>query len=259
MPDAIAAKMCSVCGVDCSAMKRARDARGRYICGDCLERARAAKVAKDAKPVVVGPGAIAEVKGPARVSPDGRDLILDDLLSKSTANDMVPCTECGFPMQSTAILCTHCGFNKDAGRAMRTQVIKAPAEKKQRSSGKRTSFNLGPWGAFFLITGLVLGLAGIGALTQNPAVLLAAYAVYSISGLLVSVGLIVDGFRNSAMSGLIMLAGLFIPILAFYTLWYALTQADETLQKSYLAILLCTVVGLIGILMSMIPPPSFSL
>ena len=38
--DAVAAKICSVCGIDCSAMKRAKDANGRYICSECLERAR---------------------------------------------------------------------------------------------------------------------------------------------------------------------------------------------------------------------------
>src|SRR5688572_18235466 len=106
--DAVAAKVCSVCGIDCSAMKRAKDPQGRYICGDCLERAREAKVAKEGKPVVsktTGPGPL-KVAAPTLV--DGVDPILNDLVSQSKALESKACTECGYPMDKAAVICTHC-------------------------------------------------------------------------------------------------------------------------------------------------------
>ncbi len=138
MPDAIAAKMCSVCGVDCSSMKRAKDASGRYICGECLERAREAKVASQGKPEVVATGPIVPKAVVPALTKDGVDPILNDLVSKSKGLDTKPCTECGFPMPGSAILCTHCGFNTTTGKGTRIAVHKAPKEVKQ-SSGQASA------------------------------------------------------------------------------------------------------------------------
>ncbi len=83
--DAVAAKICSVCGIDCSAKKRAKDANGRYICADCLERAREAKVAKEGKPVVVATGPIVpkKVSAAPAMLPNGVDPIMDNLVSNA--------------------------------------------------------------------------------------------------------------------------------------------------------------------------------
>lgn len=257
--DAVAAKICSVCGVDCSTMKRAKDAQGRYICGECLERAREAKVAKQGKPVVV-PVEVAGrsvSKGPVAVGPDGRDMILDNLLKSSPAADAVACTECGFPMQPKALLCTHCGFNKEAGRSLRTVVVRAPKEKKESTSRRKASFHVGPWGAFGLIAGGSLGLLFGGMLLQSPGMILGAYVFWGICALWVRVALVFDGFRNSAVSGVIIILGMFFWLADLYTLVYVFTQAEETNQKAYLGVLFSFVVGLVAFLMALIPAPSF--
>jgi hypothetical protein len=138
MADVASAKMCSVCGIDCSAMKRAKDANGRYICGVCLERAREAKVAKVGKPVVVQvPGAKAAAVAPP-LSKDGVDPILDSLVSQSKALTAKACAECQYPMDQMAVVCTHCGFNTITGKGTRIAVHKAPKEVKE-SSGETSA------------------------------------------------------------------------------------------------------------------------
>lgn len=133
--DAVAAKICSVCGIDCSAKKRAKDANGRYICADCLERAREAKVAKEGKPVVVATGPIVpkKVSAAPAMLPNGVDPIMDNLVAGSKALHQVACTQCAYPMDREAKICTHCGFNTLSGKVMKTAVYKAPKEVKASS------------------------------------------------------------------------------------------------------------------------------
>jgi hypothetical protein len=142
-------------------MKRAKDAQGRYICGDCLERARAAKVAKEGKPVVALPPGRKPVEVMPPLTKDGVDPVLDDLVSKSKAMDTRPCTECGFPMESKAVLCTHCGFNTITGKGTRVAVHRAPKEAKQ-SSGPASAAVSATTAVVGGIVGGVIG-GGIGA------------------------------------------------------------------------------------------------
>lgn len=255
--DAVAAKICSVCGIDCSAMKRAKDANGRYICSECLERAREAKVAKDGKPVVVATGPIVPKKvssaAPAML-PNGVDPILDNLVAASKSQHQVACTQCSYPMDREAKICTHCGFNTLSGKVMKTAIYKAPKEVKEKSRQGR-SLHVSPNAIFFGITGSVLGLVGGGAAMEQPIMILVGIGIFLLSGLVTTVALIADGFRNSAISGLLMLGGLFFAPLAFYTLYYALTQAEEGVRKAYIANFICGVVLVIGMLMSAIPVP----
>lgn len=160
--DAVAQKICTVCGVDCSAMKRSRDAQGRYICGDCLEKARQAKVAKEGKPVVAAPG---PSSGPLKVAPpalvNGVDPILNDLVGKSKSLEQTPCAGCGYPMDKGAVVCTHCGFNTMTSSRTRIAVHKAPKEKAEPSLQGRKGSNPMVFYAISLVAGLMAG--GVGA------------------------------------------------------------------------------------------------
>lgn len=160
MSEVASAKLCSVCGVDCSTMKRAKDAQGRYICGECLERAREARVAKQGQPVVVATGPVVPKPVAPATTPDGVDLVMDSLIAQSRVNDTKPCTECGFPIDSKAILCTHCGFNTITGKGTRIAVHKAPKERKQPSgkTSKLVSATTATIGG--ILGGVVAGIIG---------------------------------------------------------------------------------------------------
>lgn len=254
--DAVAAKICSVCGIDCSAKKRAKDANGRYICADCLERAREAKVAKEGKPVVVATGPVVpkKVSAAPAMLPNGVDPIMDNLVAGSKALHQVACTQCAYPMDREAKICTHCGFNTLSGKVMKTAIYKAPKEVKEKSRQGR-SFHISPNGLFFAILVLVLGPAGLGAAIDEPMLILVGWGILALTGLVVTVALIADGFRNSPVSGGLMLAGLFVPILGIYTIYYALTQAEEGVRKAYIATILCWIAMFTAMLMSAIPRP----
>lgn len=207
--DAVAAKICSVCGIDCSAMKRAKDANGRYICSECLERAREAKVAKEGKPVVVATGPVVpkKVSAAPAMLPNGVDPILDNLVAGSKALHQVACTQCSYPMDREAKICTHCGFNTLSGKVTRTAVFKAPKEIKSKQPGDiRSQSLLIGFGSAILLGGLIFGgtemnqplLAAVGMM----AMLVAALAVYVVH--------LVFSFRQSVKDGVVSLVlGLF--------------------------------------------------
>jgi hypothetical protein len=119
-------KICIVCGADCSNKPRTKDAKGRYYCKECHERARERKHAQPAPTAAPHNGGEIELEGaPSALS------MLDQLAD--AAPPLVPdahCPSCGFAMPSAAgagaAVCTHCGFNVQAGRVIKPKVLKAP-------------------------------------------------------------------------------------------------------------------------------------
>lgn len=162
--DAVAAKICSVCGIDCSAMKRAKDANGRYICSECLERAREAKVAKEGKPVVVATGPVVpkKVSAPApAMLPNGVDPILDNLVAASKSQNQVACTQCAYPMDREAKICTHCGLNTLSGKVTRTAVHRAPKDTGDDGKLKKARANPALYYSASLVGGALAAAVGI--------------------------------------------------------------------------------------------------
>ncbi len=92
------AKICTVCGKDCSAIDRIKDVQGRYTCKPCHDKAGGGVGgAKAAEPSIES---IYE-------RPQGR-----------------PCPQCDKPMPPDAEICVACGYNLRAGKAVKTKLGK---------------------------------------------------------------------------------------------------------------------------------------
>lgn len=135
---------------------------------------------------------------------------------------------------------------------MRTQVVAAPKEKKEKSS-RRTSFYISPFALFLLITCSTVGLILGGLFGQMPILFIAGVGVSALASIYVAIGLLVDAFRNSAVSGILILCSYFVPFLGLYTLWYVLTQADERIKMGYLANVVSAITILVAFFMNAIP------
>ncbi len=126
------AKMCTICGTDVANKPRTKDAKGRYVCKECVERAQQAKAAKaqaEAAPVAVkaGPKSGAEVQA-------GDNSFLLDLAKPEIPKGKVMCPSCGKAMSEEAVICVSCGFNKTKNEKLHVQVLK-PKIERERSRG----------------------------------------------------------------------------------------------------------------------------
>ena len=106
------AKLCIKCGQDCSKRPRTKDARGRYICQECMTRAQAARAAAVAAP-------------PPPVDDEPIFALDDAALSAATAaagkiERPRSCGNCGMVMGGGAVICTRCGLNTSTGKVLGT-------------------------------------------------------------------------------------------------------------------------------------------
>ena len=105
--------VCSRCGKDCSQGRRAKDAKGRPVCGACVDKAKAA--------------------GGAKPAPDANADFMSKLIADSPRLTQPACPQCGDPFPAASIICTHCGYNRETGKNLRTRfgTIAAPKEKNE--------------------------------------------------------------------------------------------------------------------------------
>jgi len=120
---AAAAKLCRVCGEDCSTRQRVRDKQGRYVCKDCLDRAKAQHGGAAA-------GGSGEVGGE---TPSGSD---DWLFGDIPRTE--PCPSCQAPVRDDQQICLRCGYNKRSGKKVRSRVIEEKKKRSQSRSVRRT-------------------------------------------------------------------------------------------------------------------------
>jgi hypothetical protein len=149
------AKMCTICGTDVANKPRTKDAKGRYVCKECVERAQQAKAAKaqaEAAPVAVkaGPKSAAEVQA-------GDNSFLLDLAKPEIPKGKVMCPSCGKAMSEEAVICVSCGFNKTKNEKLHVQVLKPKIEKATKMQRQATIEDRQP-----MITGIVTLLITLG-------------------------------------------------------------------------------------------------
>ena len=118
MGEAAASKVCVRCKVDVSGKPRVKDAKGRYLCRPCFDKAASegAKAAP-AKPVAIGAGGAA----------DPGDDVLDnaaifDLAPTASVPQGGPCPGCGNFVRAGTQVCVNCGYNAATGEAIATAV-----------------------------------------------------------------------------------------------------------------------------------------
>lgn len=116
------AKLCSICGVDCSNKQRTKDAQGRYICGDCIAKA------KETKQVLANPPKPkpAPAKDLVHSGLEEDNSFLLDIGGQALATEQgVECPKCGTMRTSRDVLCLSCGYNFKTGKQVKVKVEKA--------------------------------------------------------------------------------------------------------------------------------------
>lgn len=137
MADAPAnAKVCVICGEDCSGRARTRDPRGRYACNDCLLKQRLARGGEVVLPPLptrkAAEGAtVGANRGPRPEDDDILSLAEDD--SPPPPPPSIPCPCCSRPLAPDAVVCVGCGFNRNTGERAGTE---APGKPRRRKGGE---------------------------------------------------------------------------------------------------------------------------
>ncbi len=155
MAEAIASKLCTVCGVDCAGRPRVKDQQGRYMCQECFDRAKAAKQVQTAPPVraVAAPAPVA--KAP-EVNLNDNSFLLD--MGKSAASGKAQsCPECGRAITEGTVICIGCGYNLKSGKRLSVKVERA---KKVRE--KSAAEEIGSSTLFCLLGAAIGGAVGAG-------------------------------------------------------------------------------------------------
>jgi len=133
------AKICTVCGVDCAALPRTKDANGRYTCKACYEQLLASRRAKQS---AGGGGSGGVASGGAtgfavgHVGDDGSEMdgdayvLADDLLTLEAASqelEVPRCPNCSSTLAVGAQSCAYCGFDRRTN-AQTASVQMTPAQ-----------------------------------------------------------------------------------------------------------------------------------
>lgn len=128
------AKICTICGNDCSRRERIRDKAGRYYCKNCYDCACQKRAASRKDQVMSMSGSedrYYENTEEEEVLPwDGDDVAgynqLDSDVYKNAAKE---CPGCGKFQPGNTIICTDCGLNWQTGKKIK---YKFQAESKQK-------------------------------------------------------------------------------------------------------------------------------
>src|SRR5437763_236971 len=121
MAEPTVAKLCTVCGIDCSGKPRIKDQQGRYICKECFDKAKQTRqTQKNPAPVA------AAVAAESAAATEGDNSFLLTLGTKESTGlkGTKPCPECGRAVPTDAVLCIGCGYNLATGKRVQVKVVK---------------------------------------------------------------------------------------------------------------------------------------
>ncbi len=223
------AKICIVCGEDCSTRPRVKNPRGEYACRVCADTAASKGVVSPQSP-----------------SGGGEDDLLADLIGDAVDHMGDACPTCGVVLPQDAVICTHCGLNIQVGKQIKTRITadKAPKEKKadRGYSGGGLAENAGKIHAGAAV--LVVALGAVSLQTWMPALLIA-----TIMGAVVYFWTMFNAFGNDSLGyAWCSVIGIFIPIVGIANLIYGIFITDNaTLRWAYVSWLLAQL-ALIGLL-----------
>lgn len=228
-------KICSLCGIDCTALPRTKDAKGRYICGECIERAKQAKASQSAPTPV--PGA-SRATGPAAAEgAEDNSFLLD--ISGSSIKPKVdetakPCPSCMKPLSEKTIVCLNCGYNSKTGEQLKVRVLKAKEEKSSnpaRAKGYSVIHDVPDWA--WLVGLFLVGFAPLlaGLFMGNQALFYLGSLFTGITMLVVHIMMIVAAFRQSSLAGILFLIGPFFLIGAIYCVYWMLFECEAEITK----------------------------
>jgi hypothetical protein len=209
-----------------------------------MQRAQAAQLAKqDAtrpKPVATG------AAGAVRAEDQGDNaFILDIVEPPKVRENQTPCPSCGKGVNEGHVLCTSCGFNLKTGERALVSVLK-PVELKDRTERNRS----GGGGGLSGIPEWLIGAAAlvlIGSLlfyaftTEDVATLRIASSVHSLYAIVTIVSVLVLGFRDSVMTGVLL-----IVTCCLYALYWVFFKCESAVVKwMYGAALILSIISTI--------------
>jgi len=232
------AKVCSICGIDCSAKPRTKDAQGRYICGECVGRAKETKQiqANPPKPkAAAAPGAEAGEGG----DDTAQNAFLLELGGKSQALEGgKECPTCQAVLNKRDMICLACGFNLNTGKQMKVKVEKyKPAQGEEASGGKKEMSGASKVG---LAAGVTL-LATAGVAMGAPEMMKFLLILWCLAVVCIRLLIVVRAFQHSVTQGALVF---FLP---FYILFWVFIKNDDTnLKWIYFGNFVCGLIILTG-------------
>ena len=201
------AKVCVLCGQDCSSRPRTKNPEGQYACNACLEAKRKANAAARVRTeprlrTEPEPEGLHELRAhlaePEPVSieakplddyddiPDAMDALLEDLPDQ-TEVESGSCPSCGMAMAQEAVMCTHCGHNMKTGASV--SAAKAPKVKASSGFGAALgSVTSMAGGAVAMLVLAIFGAGVGGALGAGIWAAIAHYAGFEFSLIAILVG-----------------------------------------------------------------------
>ncbi len=228
-------KICIVCGEDCSSKPRTKDARGRYYCTPCYQRAAKPRKSSTAS---VGAGAS------GLLPPESSDDLdwLKDALPAGSGGGGLPCPGCGAPLDSGAVLCMSCGYNMQTGSTLQVKTYAAPKERRVPSfaSGALMHPAMG-----FIAALATYGIFAAVAVSSGEGGMLAFAGWHGIYSLIIAIVVLVAAFRESIAQGFLTLC---VP---FYVLYFVFAVADSSWVRWLYGANLLGVVIFIGVTANM--------
>jgi hypothetical protein len=209
MAEPAVAKLCTVCGIDCSGKPRIKDQQGRYICKECFDKAKQTRqTQKNPAPAAAGDAGGAGSDAPAE---GDNSFLLGIGKASSGLQGTKPCPECGRAMGTDAVVCIGCGYNATTGKRHVVKVVKTKqkAEKVSSGGGGAVSgfFQNGPLLGFIIF---LIHAGSAAALLVEPSMGLAMLLVSALVALAVWIATIVAALRENKVWGIICI----IPLMA---------------------------------------------
>jgi hypothetical protein len=243
MPEAIATKLCTVCGIDCSKRPRVKDQQGRYMCQDCFDKVKQTKQVQKAPPPA--PAAPSAATADLPVNLNDNSFLLDMGGKSAEKPGLKTCPECGRGMSANAVMCIGCGYNSQTGKRVSLKIEKAKKVKEPRSGGGGggTMIDLSSGPVVMLLVLAGFGVAGALCLVDPSIGLIASVVVSAVVGL----WMLIECFKVSLLAGLL---SLFVPIAGLIVVLFFAedTRVRWALLGSFLGNVLIGVLAGLGVI-----------
>ncbi len=157
------AKICVVCGEDCSHSPRVKDPRGRYYCKPCYESARQGGKEHSRRH---------DDEDERTTSSNWGGSLLDDLDAEESSAASGKCPECDAALEPGAVLCVNCGYILKAGKHIKSEIITDEGADPAEADEPRSKWPIvvGIFSLIFAVFGvLVYGAGSFMALKSSPA------------------------------------------------------------------------------------------
>lgn len=254
-------KLCGTCGQDCAGKPRAKDPKGNYMCMACVDRAKEAQSAQ-----VVAKQAASNSRPPTPKADletinlaDGADnsflLAIGESASAKVDENKKPCPNCFKKMPLRSVMCVNCGFNTKSGEQLHVRVLKPKEERTRAARGDGHSLysrifgGFSPVTFFLLVLALTAGPIAAGILAEVAPLYMIGAALTSVITTVVSILVIIDGFKTSFFSG-ILLCCFWIPFVGLYWFYYVPVKCENSeLRASWLATMATFVIHIALIIM----------